>query len=130
MPHVMARCLKIQQTAEITPPFDAFLSSRHPHSWQLIENFQRHIAGPPFLNVPEGYQYDIGKVEYVLASRDFYSWCCAENRRTGRSRVFFDIEIANQKKGRVVFELVRPMTLNQIPIKSHACYIILQELRI
>lgn len=34
----------------------------------------------------------------------------AENIRLGRSRVFFDIEISHQKKGRVVFELVRPET--------------------
>ena len=34
----------------------------------------------------------------------------AENIRSGRSRVFFDIEISHQKKGRVVFELVRPET--------------------
>ena len=32
----------------------------------------------------------------------------AEYKRIDRSRVFFDLEISHQKKGRVVFELVSP----------------------
>ena len=35
----------------------------------------------------------------------------AENGRIDRSRIFFDIEISQQKKGRVVFELVSHKTL-------------------
>lgn len=40
----------------------------------------------------------------------------ADYRGADRSRVFFDIEISHEKKGRVVFELVRPKTLSLMRI--------------
>ena len=107
-----------QPTADFTPLFDALLHPRthkvdtHIHSKSFESHLRRGADVPSSLKSLTGRQDGVGKTRFVLASRDLHN--DAEYRQTGRSRVFFDIGISHQKKGRVVFELVCSETLDQM----------------